>query len=78
MKYKRLMLDLCSTGQYYLDTFKRGVVFYTLGTVDSSGGLIFLNEVLSGKTDEEISSRLRGYYPSLSDYFDFNKRPQDQ
>jgi hypothetical protein len=78
MKYKRLMLDLCSTGQYYLDTFKRGVVFYTLGTVDSSGGLIFLNEVLSGKTDEEISTRLRGYYPGLSDYFDFNKRPQDQ
>jgi hypothetical protein len=78
MKYKRLMLDLCSTGQYYLDTFKKGIVYYTLGTVNSTGGLIFLNDFLSGKTDEEISSHLRGYYPGLSDYFDFNKRPQDQ
>ena len=78
MKYKRMMIDTCSSGQYYLDTFNKGVVFFTLGTVDSNGGLFFLKDILDGKTDQEIGSHMGEYYFSLSDYFDFNKQPQDQ
>jgi len=77
MKFKRLMLDLCSTGQYYLDTFKRGVVFYTLGTVDSSGGIPFLKSSLLGENDYDTWLHL-GESERLYDYYDFNKRPSEQ
>ena len=74
LKYKRLMIDSCSTSQYYLDTFQKGIVFYTLGTVDWQGGLIFLKKYLHGKSDEEIWATF-GRTIRVYDYYDFNKRP---
>jgi hypothetical protein len=71
------MIDTCSSGQYYLDTFKRGIVFYTLATVDSSGGITFMKGVLQGKSDDEIWMSLADY-ERLYDYYDFNKRPSEQ
>jgi len=77
LKYKRLIIDTCSSNQYYLANFTKGIVFYTLATVDGQGGLIYLSQYLRGKSNEEIWASLGGYQGSY-DYYDFNKRPTEQ
>jgi hypothetical protein len=77
LKYKRLIIDTCSSNQYYLANFTRGIVFYSMNTIDGHGGLIYLKNCLQGNSNEEIWAALGGYQGSY-DYYDFNKRPTEQ
>ena len=76
-RYRRLFYDSCNSGNYYLGTFNRGVVFFT---VNNSAGLAFYEYIrayLEGKNDQEIWEIVQEAEP-LWDYYDFNKRPSDQ
>jgi hypothetical protein len=74
MKYERLMLDTCNSGNYYLDTYSRGTVFYTVNESDGRGINLYLQAYLEGKSNDEIWQILQAYKPSY-DYYNFNKLP---
>lgn len=77
MKFRRIMYNSCNSGNYYLDTFNRGIVFYTLNTADDRGFHIYLRDYLAGKTDQQIWEDLQATQP-IFDYYDFNKLPSEQ
>ena len=77
LRYKRLLFDACNVGIYYLDTFHRGLMFYTSVGSDGSGTYPYLKNYLEGKSDEEIWSAMQAVQ-SVYDYYDFTKRPSEQ
>ncbi|MBA4373991.1 MAG: hypothetical protein C0402_14165 [Thermodesulfovibrio sp.] len=77
MKYTRMLFDICSSGVYLLDTFHRGLMFYTLNSSDGSGMYIYLKAYLEGKSDSEIWQLLQ-QVPAMYDYYDFSKTPTQQ
>ncbi len=77
MKYKRMLYDACLVGNYYLDTFHRGIMFYTVENSSGEGTWTYLRLYLQGKSDEEIWESMQDVEP-VYDYYNFNKRPSDQ
>ena len=77
LKYDRLFYLSCSTGNYYIDTFHRGIMFYTTGGTGAGGMHRYLQAYLEGKSDEEIWEILQDYHAKY-DYYDFNKLPSEQ
>jgi hypothetical protein len=77
LKYNRMAYISCNSGNYFLDTFHRGVMFYTLGTSNDWDGLHYLEAYLDGKSDYEIWQALQNNQP-VYDYYDFNKKPSEQ
>jgi len=78
LKYNRMAYISCNSGNYFLDTFQRGIVFYTLGTPSDYDGLHYLEAYLDGKTDYQIWQTLQSYGQPVFDYYDFNKKPSEQ
>jgi PKD repeat protein len=76
MKYTRLFYNGCTVSKRYLETFDRGIVFYTLASSDARVD-IYLKAYLEGKSDEEIWETLQNYDP-IFDYWDFSKVPSAQ
>lgn len=79
MRYSRLFLLSCNSGEYYLQTMGRGVVFYSLDDTavgPGPGFSLYLKAYLEGRSNTEILSILQR--KAKFDYYDFNKRPQDQ
>lgn len=77
MSYRRLFYEGCNSGFYYLDTFRRGVVFYTLHDSDGSGAATYLRSCLEGRSDEETWAALQRIQ-AIYDYYDFTKPPSEQ
>jgi len=77
LRYSRLFYDSCNSGNYFLDTFNRGIVFYTINTSPGLGFAPYLKAYLEGKSDQEIWTILQSYDP-VYDYYDFNKLPSEQ
>jgi hypothetical protein len=77
LRYARLFFDTCNSGNYYLGTFDRGVVFYTLNLADGRSINPYLKGYLEGKTDEELWAIVQAYAP-VWDYYDFSKTPSQQ
>ncbi len=77
MKYSRMLFDICSSGVYLLDTFHRGLMFYTLNSSDGSGMYIYLKAYLQGRSNSEIWQLLQ-QVPAIYDYYDFSKKPSEQ
>ncbi len=77
LRYRRLFYDSCNTGNYYLGTFNRGVVFYTLNNSAGLGFNEYVRSYLEGKSDREIWEIIQDYEP-VWDYYDFNRRPSEQ
>ncbi|MCE5187063.1 MAG: PKD domain-containing protein [Planctomycetaceae bacterium] len=79
MKYSRLFFLSCNSGNYYLQTFNRGIVFYSLDDTELGPGpgfSLYLRAYLEGRSNDEILAILQNKINC--DYYDFNKRPQDQ
>ena len=62
---------------YYLDTFNRGVVWFSVKSVGGLGLAPYLRAYLQGKTDEEIWEIVQDVEPNY-DYYDFSKLPSQQ
>jgi PKD repeat protein len=80
LKYARMFYLSCNSGNYYIDTFNRGILFHTLNTSAMEGGTgfaLYLQAYLEGKSDQEIWEILQGY-EAVFDYYDFNKLPSEQ
>ncbi|MDL2121667.1 MAG: PKD domain-containing protein [Deltaproteobacteria bacterium] len=75
--YARLLYDSCNSGNYFLDTFNRGIVFYTLYNSDGKGFVPYLKAYLEGKSDQEIWEAIQAADP-VYDFYDFNKYPWEQ
>lgn len=76
-RYKRMFYDACNVGNYYMDTFHRGIMFYSVSDSETTGSPLYLQLYLQGKSDREIWEGIQAYEPSY-DYYDFNKRPSEQ
>jgi PKD repeat protein len=77
LKYSRMFYCSCESGHYYIDTFHRGIMFYTLGTPNDREGMYYLQAYLQGKNDYEIWKILQSHEP-VFEYFNFNKLPSEQ
>jgi|GEM_PF-1028335 len=80
LKFSRLFYYSCNSGNYYLDVFNRGVVFYTLNTSSMSSGKAFslyLKAYFEGRSNQQIWQILQDK-EAVFDYYDFNKRPDQQ
>jgi hypothetical protein len=77
LKYKRMFYDACRVGNYYMDTFHRGIMFYSVSDSYTSGSFPYLREYLLGKSDSQIWTTIQTYQAAY-DYFDFSKRPSEQ
>lgn len=79
-KYSRMFFLSCNAGNYFIDTFHRGVMFYTVSDSEMSGDTgfsLYLNAYLQGQSDEEIWQILQAKKAQF-DYYDFNKFPWQQ
>ncbi len=77
LKYKRLYYEACNSGNYFLDTFSRGIVFYTVGNSVGEGFYYYLKNYLEGKSDLQIWQAMQARQ-AVYDYYDFNKLPSQQ
>lgn len=80
MKYKRMFILSCNSGPYYLQTLGRGIVFYSLDDTEVNPGTgfsLYLRAYMLGQSNDQILNALLAKQAAF-DYFDFNKRPQDQ
>jgi hypothetical protein len=77
LRYKRLFYEGCNTGNYFLDTFSHGIVFYTINTSHARGFWVYLKNYMDGKSDQQIWQLMQARDP-IYDYYDFNKLPSQQ
>ena len=77
LRYSRLFYESCNTGNYYLNTFNHGIVFYTLNTSNARGFWVYVKNYMDGKSDQEIWELMQARDP-IYDYYDFNKLPSQQ
>ncbi|MCK9276017.1 MAG: Ig-like domain-containing protein [Syntrophales bacterium] len=77
LRYSRMVYDSCFSGNYYLDTFSHGIVFYTVSYTDGRGINPYLRAYLEGKSDREIWQAMQEYSP-VYDYYNFNETPAKQ
>ena len=77
LRFKRMLIDTCTSGTYYLETFHRGIIFFTKNNTDGNGAYVYLENYLKGKSDEELWA-VMGAYQGIYDYYDFSKRPDEQ
>ena len=77
LRYSQLFYDSCNSGNYFLDTFNRGVVFFTVNDSMHLGFNAYLKAYLEGKSRHEIWTILQSY-EAVYDYYDFNKLPSEQ
>jgi PKD repeat protein len=79
-RYARLFYASCNSGNYYIDTFHHGVMFYTLAGDYMSTDLAFslyLRPYLEGRSDQYIWQILQAMEP-VWDYYDFTRPPPTQ
>ena len=77
LRYSQLFYDSCNSGNYYLDTFNRGIAFFTLDSSEHLGFNAYVKAYLEGKNKHEIWTILQDY-SIIYDYYDFNKLPSEQ
>ena len=76
-RYKRLFYGTCNSAQYYLDTFRRGIVFCTLGDVYDYTGVQYLENYMKGVSDSDNVARLN-LIADVHDYVNFNLKPPSE
>ena len=77
LRYTQLFYDSCNSGNYFLDTFNRGIAFFTLDESSHLGFNAYLKAYLEGKSRHEIWTIIQSY-EAVYDYYDFNKLPSEQ
>ncbi len=77
LRFARMFYYGCNTGNYFLDTFHRGIIFYTVNS-DTTGAVFpYLAAYVDGASDYEIWETIQAHEP-VFDYYDFSKRPSEQ
>lgn len=74
MKYTRMLYESCNSGNYFIEVYDRGIMFYTVTSSGGLGSVSYLRSYLEGKSDEEIWEIIQDVEPSY-DYYNFNELP---
>ncbi len=77
LRYGRMFYLSCDSGNYFIDTLNRGILFYTLNTTGMEGGTgfsLYLQQYFQGRSDEQIWATLQSNDP-VFDFYDFSKVP---
>ncbi|MFH1413962.1 MAG: PKD domain-containing protein [Candidatus Omnitrophota bacterium] len=77
MRYSRMFYLSCNTGIYYIDTFHRGKMFYSVDNASERAITIYLQSHLEGDSDQVRWQKLQDFMP-VWDYYDFTKTPAEQ
>jgi PKD repeat protein len=72
--YARLFLGTCNSANYYLDTFHRGIVFFTTGDIEHYTGIQYLEGYLRGLSDQDILTQVNNVQP-VHEYYNFSLKP---
>jgi len=73
-RYSRLMYDSCNSGNYYIEMFNRGLMFYTVANSGGHGSILYLRYYLQGRSDEQIWQIIQDIEPAY-DFYNFNEPP---
>jgi PKD repeat protein len=77
LRYSRLYYEGCNSGNYFLDTFNHGIVFYTLNTATGMAYGTYVRNYVQGKSNQQIWEAMQKIEP-VYDYYDFSKKPSQQ
>lgn len=77
LAYSRMFYEGCNSGIYFIDTFHRGLMFYTVNDSNMSGFDTYLERYLKGDADSAIWTALQKVQ-AVYDYYDFTKPPSQQ
>jgi hypothetical protein len=77
LAYSRMFYEGCNTGIYFIDTFHRGLMFYTVNDSDMSGFDTYVERYLKGDSDAAIWTAMQKVQ-AVYDYYDFTKPPSQQ
>jgi PKD repeat protein len=75
MKYARLFWATCSSAQYFLDTFKQGIVFCTTTSIEDYTAVDYIQNYMQGLSDADNLVKLNNIVPGAFVMVDFSKKP---
>ena len=74
MKFSRMFYGGCNASAYYVETFSRGIFFFTKQDESFVLGPEYLKRYLLGNSDDQILNRLNSISP-IYEYYNFNLKP---
>ena len=74
MKYSRLYWATCNSANYFLDTFKHGIVFCTTTSVENYTAVQYLQNYMQGLSDQDNLTKLN-QIANVHAMVDFSKKP---
>ena len=77
LRFARMFWGTCTVDTYFLDTFHRGIVFYTNASIYKYNGVKYLELYLKGYSDQHILTEINRIEP-IHEYYNFNLRPPSQ
>ena len=63
LRYRRLFYDSCNSGNYYLGTFNRGIVYFTLNTSYGLGFYEYIRAYLRARVTGKYGKAVQDYEP---------------
>jgi PKD repeat protein len=77
LKYGRMLLESCNSGDYYIQSVAHSKMFYTVGSSTGQGLLSYLRNYLLGYNDDQIWEAIQ-QVQAVYDFYDFNLHPDQQ
>jgi hypothetical protein len=74
LRFARMYIESCNSGLYFLDTFHRGVIFYTVEDSQGNEMLKYIKAYVQGQSDQKIWGTLQ-WANAIFDYYDFSRPP---
>ncbi|MBW2021711.1 MAG: PKD domain-containing protein [Deltaproteobacteria bacterium] len=72
--YSRIFYGGCNSSNYYVGTFNKGIMFFTVANMEDILADVYLEHYLLGDTDDEILAALNDIEP-IFEYYNFNLKP---
>ena len=74
LRYSRIFYGGCNSSNYYVGTFNKGIMFFTVADMEDILADVYLEHYLLGETDDEILATLNDIEP-IFEYYNFNLKP---
>jgi len=74
MQFARMFWGTCNVDTYFLDTFHRGIIFFTTGNINNYTGVKYLELYLKGYSDSQILTEVNKI-EAVHQYYNFNLLP---
>jgi PKD repeat protein len=77
MRYSRMLLESCNSGDYYIQSVGHGKMYYSVGSSTGQGSLAYLRNYLLEKNDKEVWDSMQ-QVQAVYDFYNFNLLPNQQ